>query len=428
MRILLVAHYASESLGGEALIPIQLFRNLTRMGHDVWLVTHESAHSELGEAQGLENRVIFTKSLPGLNWVFTAGERLPAAPRQIAWAVTQIERQLAMAPVVRRLVNELDIDVVHQPISVSPSIPSAIRRLTVPVVMGPLNGGMDLPPGFRSRDSTLGRLRKRSRPILTDLLNSALRGRREADAILVANERTLRRLPRAARLLPTFAVSDVGVDIAALPAALTSRPVHADVVQILFAGRLVFWKGADLLLDAFAKAVERLDGRPEIALRIIGDGPCRDSLTGQAEALGLSKLVHFDGWQDRPTVLQRMNESDVFVLPSLEEAGGAVLLEAMACGCPVIAANWGGPAYIVDDSCGLRVAPENRSTYVYALADAIMKLAGDADLRERLGASGRRRVHERYDWDRIAAQVVGVYEQVLQTATGSRHPGVRPEP
>ncbi len=80
--------------------------------------------------------------------VFTHGEKLADRPRAVAWAVTQIERQPAMAGRIRHLVGELAIDVVHQPIGVAPSMPSPLTRLGVPLVIGPLNGGMVMPPAF----------------------------------------------------------------------------------------------------------------------------------------------------------------------------------------------------------------------------------------------------------------------------------------
>ncbi len=424
MRILLVAHYASDKLGGEAVIPLRLMRALQAAGHEVWLVTHDSGREELAGAPGIGDHVVFTPSLPAMRPIFTHGERLPAAPRQAAWAVTQLERQFAMVRVVRGLVAQLGIDVVHQPISVSPSVPSPIRSLPVPFVVGPLNGGMDLPEGFRERDTAFGRIRKAARPVLSAILNQLVRGRLSADAILVANERTVTRLPRAVRRRPTYVVSDVGVDLAELPppGQVGSEQVGSEQVgsepapggvQICFAGRLVDWKGVDLLLDAFAGAVTEAQEGTGLTLRILGDGPCRDALEAQADRLGLSSHVEFAGWLDRAAVLTRMQDSDIFVLPSLEEAGGAVVLEAMACGLPVVVPDWGGPSYLVDDTCGIRVAPVDRARYVAGLQAGIVRLAGDRPLRERMGNAGRARVEQHFDWQRIAADVLAVYEQLL---------------
>lgn len=146
--MLIVAHYASEHSGGEGSIPLRLFGRLRARGVETWLLTHVSARDELIRllpAAEFE-RVIFASGTRGLDPIHTFGRRLPTGLRTIAWAVTQLERQIAMVPVIRRLVRELAIDVVHQPIGVSPAVPSPLTRLGAPVVMGPLNGGMKLPP------------------------------------------------------------------------------------------------------------------------------------------------------------------------------------------------------------------------------------------------------------------------------------------
>lgn len=416
MRILIVAHYASDRIGGEALIPLRIVTHLRDMGHQVWLVTHASGADELSGVPGVAGRTIFVPSLPGLAGLVGVGERLPPAPRQVLWAVTQIERQLAMAPVVRRLVGELDIDLVHQPISVSPSIPSALRRLPVPLVIGPLNGGMDLPPAFRGRDSIPGRIRKRTRRVLGAVLHTVLRGHRAAAVVLVANERTRARLPAGVRRHTRF-VSDVGVDVVAPllaePASVVeSAQNRAGPVRILYVGRLVAWKGVDLLLDACAAL--GAPGRPVgFELTIAGDGPSRAALTDQVAALGLAGRVTFLGWVDRADVAGLLRDCDVLVLPSLEEAGGAVLLEAMAAGRPVVAADWGGPGDLVDDECGIRVEPSGRAAYVAGLAAALRRLAADPDLRARMGAAGRARVERDYRWASIVERIAAIYAELV---------------
>lgn len=179
IRVLVAAHQASERRGGAAAISIRLFGRLRASGTEAWLVTHDSERAELRETwRAAEfNRVFFVPSLPGLQPVFTWGERLPPGLRSIAWGITQLERQAAMAPAVRRLVRDLGIDVVHQPISVSPVMPSPLTRVGAPVVMGPLNGGMTAPPAFRDRDSGLVALIHRARSPLALAANTIVRGR-----------------------------------------------------------------------------------------------------------------------------------------------------------------------------------------------------------------------------------------------------------
>jgi glycosyltransferase involved in cell wall biosynthesis len=103
----------------------------------------------------------------------------------------------------------------------------------------------------------------------------------------------------------------------------------------------------------------------------------------------------------------------------LQEAGGISVLEAMACARPVIVTAWGGHLASVDETVGVLVDVSSRAALVQGLADAMVRLASDAGLRSRLGASGRRRVEARYDWDVIVDQTLRVYDEACE----SRHAG-----
>ena len=129
--------------------------------------------------------------------------------------------------------------------------------------------------------------------------------------------------------------------------------------------------------------------------------------------------------EERTAALDLMRRCDVLVLPSLEEAGGAVLLEAMAVGRPVVGANWGGPSYLIDDSCGIRVEPVGRSAYVSGLAAALARLADDPGLRRRLGAAARVRVEQSYSWASIVARMADVYAEVLSPVPAADRPDRR---
>lgn len=420
-RVLIVAHYASEHSGGEGSIPLRLFGRLRARGVETWLLTHVSARDELIRllpAAEFE-RVIFASGTRGLDPIHTFGRRLPTGLRTIAWAVTQLERQIAMVPVIRRLVRELAIDVVHQPIGVSPAVPSPLTRLGAPVVMGPLNGGMKLPPSFRNRDSPLYALTKAVRPVAATVLNGVMRGRAQAEVVLVANDRTRSLLPESVRKRAAE-LSDIGVELDSWvaqdePASGIETSTGSVVTRFLFVGRLVGWKGVDILIEAFALVRERVPA----LLEIVGDGPQRAKLAEQADRTSCGADVSFLGWLEPEDCARRIQACDVYVSSSLQEAGGVSVLEAMACARPVIVTAWGGHFASVDETVGVLVDVSSRAALVQGLADAMVRLAGDAGLRSRLGASGRRRVEACYDWDVIVDQTLRVYDEACE----SRHAG-----
>jgi glycosyltransferase involved in cell wall biosynthesis len=101
------------------------------------------------------------------------------------------------------------------------------------------------------------------------------------------------------------------------------------------------------------------------------------------------------------------------LLPSIYECGGAVVLEAMACGIPVIAVAWGGPLDYLDESCGMLVPPSGPESIIGGFVEAARKLATDGSLRARLGAAGRRRVELLFDWNRKIDRILDIYEQAI---------------
>lgn len=419
MRVVVAAHYASFALGGEALIPVQVFRQLRARGVEAWLVTHESARSELDAVLADDrDRLRYSRSVAGGDWLFRRGEHLPPAARAVAWSATQIERQVDLRREVRRLIGDVGADIVHQPISVSPSIPSLLRNLGVPVVMGPLNGGMNLPPAFSGRDTRIGRLRRRTRPILARVLDASLPARREAATLLVANERTRAQVP-GVRKRPIRLVSDIGVDLASWGPAVRSTEAPSGRTRVVYVGRLVDWKAVDLLLTAIGSAVRRAPVGMDLHLRVIGDGPLRAELERRAAA-EIPGHVDFTGWMDTARIHDELVDCDLLVLPSLAEAGGAVALEAMATSRPVVVADWGGPSTVVDDMCGVRVPVGSATGYVEGIADAVLGLAADPARRHRMGTAGRQRVEAYYDWGRITESLTAIYRDVLNSDQAPR--------
>lgn len=172
--------------------------------------------------------------------------------------------------------------------------------------------------------------------------------------------------------------------------------------------RIVPEKGVDMVLDAAA----RLPGAWR--LQVAGDGPARAALEQQAYDLGIAARVHFVGGITSDQMPSYLRDMDVLVLtsrtlPNWKEQFGRVLIEAMACGIPVIGSDSGEIPHVIGDA-GL-VIPEGD---IDALHDALLQLMEDEGLRQELARRGRERVLAHYTQAQVAADTVAVYQQMLQ--------------
>lgn len=188
--------------------------------------------------------------------------------------------------------------------------------------------------------------------------------------------------------------------------------LQGEHVMILAVGRMVYKKGFEFLVRAMPKI---LQGAPNARLVLVGYGDLRDELQAHAHALGLNGHVTFAGRVPRQEIAAYFGAADIVSVPSVrDEAGNVdglpnVVLEGMAAGKPIVASNIAGfPDVIGEGESGLLV-PEKDSD---AIADAVVRLARDAELRTRLGAHGRAQVHADLNWENVARRFVGVYERV----------------
>ena len=189
-------------------------------------------------------------------------------------------------------------------------------------------------------------------------------------------------------------------------------PAHwADTaLRVLAVGRLSYYKGFDVLLDALAL-------EPQAALLLVGEGEGKAQLIDRARAIGVDSRVHFAGHVDDRTLAALYTQADVLCLPSIDrsEAFGLVLLEAMRAGLPVIASDirGSGIGYVVRDGETGVLAPPGDAT---ALAAALGRLAGDRALRRRMGEAGAQRWRDEFTLQRAAQRTLMLYRDVLGAA------------
>jgi len=171
---------------------------------------------------------------------------------------------------------------------------------------------------------------------------------------------------------------------------------------------LVPHKGQRHLIDAAALVVQKV---PDARFVIAGEGELRESLERQIKDLALEKHVLLVGF--RPDALSVHKGFDIFVMSSVTEGLGTSLLDAMACGRPIVATTAGGiPEVVVNNQTGILVPPRDHE----ALARALVALLRDERAQEVMGAQGLLRVRERFTAERMVQETLGVYRRVAEHA------------
>jgi glycosyltransferase involved in cell wall biosynthesis len=206
----------------------------------------------------------------------------------------------------------------------------------------------------------------------------------------------------------------MGVDTRTLfvPSPDTARAEN----ELLFVGRLVEKKGIEYLLDAMPEIAKQL---PKTRLSIVGSGPLEDALKAKVHRLGIADTVTFLSAVSNSQLPECYRRATIFVAPSVvttqgdQEGLGLVLVEALACECPVVASDL--PAIrdvVIDGVTGLCV-PERSPA---ALAKAILNLLTKSDLRSQLATNGRRHVARHFDWDVAATRFECLIRELSTTA------------
>ncbi len=378
------------------------------------LIVHERCRRELNEFfPHAQNKVDYTQESRLDRLIWRCRKAVPGRLGHFTFGLLlRMITQLKQRKLVLTTIKKHRIDLVHQPTPVSPREPSALFGLGVPLVIGPMNGGMDYPEPFRYMQKKTVNMGMWCGRRFSNLLNRLIPGKRQAQTLLVANQRTNLALPTCLKGKVLELVEN-GVDLSVWRSP--KRPDDIDdpdrPARFAYLGRLVDWKAVNLLLESFQRVVRQTPA----VLEIIGDGEDRDALEAQAKALDLpeSCAVRFTGWLTQEHCAARLAQADTLVLPSLLECGGAVVLEAMAMGMPVIATRWGGPVDYLDDTCGIMVEPSSQQDFVQGLADAMIKLAGSPPLRRQMGEAGRAKIQQHFDWDTKGRRMLDIYQETF---------------
>ena len=310
----------------------------------------------------------------------------------------------------RERIKGRQFDLVHRLTPLSPTTPSTLAkkcaRVGVPFILGPLNGGVPWPKWFeqerREEKEWFAPLRAAYK--LFPGYRSTLK---HSAAIIAGSRYTMQRIPSS------FAGKTHYIPENAIDPARFHQLRHRQAalpLQLLFVGRLVPYKGADMAIEAAEPLLA--DGRAE--LTIVGDGPQRAALQELAARSAKPGAIRFTGQIPHEQIGEYFAAADLFVFPSIREFGGAVALEAMAMGAVPIVVKYGGPGELVTDETGYCLEIGPREQIVRALGQTLEEIAANpAALFQKIDA-GRERVYCQFTWAAKANETFKIYSSVLR--------------
>jgi glycosyltransferase involved in cell wall biosynthesis len=415
-RILLSAYQCGPDMGSVSQIGWEWFSRLAARAPTT-LVTHVRNRPAL-QAAGAEalGEIIYIDTEWFARRLYKLACRLFPRSEHAAFLLASLDFFLYDWLAVRRLRPRRDEwDLVHGVTPVTTSAPTRLHRLGLPVVLGPLNAGLDFPPAFaeimRQESTWLYRIR-----CLGRFLDWGLGSSRRIHTFFSATASTRASLPASHRHR-SISMLENGVDLKRFSATPWPTEPGPDVpLRLLFVGRLIAFKALPLLL----KAVTDVRGDFPVHLRVVGDGPMRQEWEELSRSLGLEDCVEFLGQQNTDAVAGHMRWCHLFCLPSVRESGGAVLLEAMAAARPVAAVAYGGPGEIVDEDVGRAVLPRNPQTVRAGFATIMRQVVGRPhDWRQR-GLEGRRRAETQYSWDSKITSAIQHFRSIIDANPACR--------
>jgi glycosyltransferase involved in cell wall biosynthesis len=397
MKILMIAPACDGEDVGEAWVAFQWAKLLADRFELTLLSTYKRGHTP--PAQQLPGaRVIEWEEPPGVGRFERFNSLLQ--PGYLPFYIS------ARRWIKERLEAGEPFDVAHQVVPVAMRYPCPAAGFGIPLVVGPVGGSLESPPGFVDEEGAtpwwqklraLDAWRIRHDPLLRRTFESA--------ACVIGVAPYVQEFLSPLHLRRMEIMSETAVHQVPEPIDRTGRSVP---VRLLHVGRIVRTKGLRDTIRAL-DLVRDLD----LVLDVVGDGNDREACEKLAAELGVSDRVAFHGKLPRDAVDEFYQRADIFVFPSYREPGGNVSLEAMAFGLPLVVCRRGGPGANVDDNCAISLESESPDQLARDCASAIRTLTENTTLRWAMGDAARTLAATSHLWSSRLSRMQEIYEEII---------------
>lgn len=397
MRVLLSAYACEPNKGSEPEIGWQRALHMTAYADEVWVLTRSNNKAGV-EANHLSRTT-------GLRFIYYDLPPWALRLKKQSWfmLIYFVFWQWGASRLALKHHREKQFDCVYHVTFAGMLAGSFMGRLKIPFIVGPIGGGERTPVRLRRGIPLLAQATE----LLRDLGILFQRYCPLSCQAFSAAERIYVATPESMRLIQAKWRAKTRVELGVAVQRETAQQIERrppEIIRFVFAGRLLYWKGAHLAIQALAAVRKSL---PAATLTLFGSGPDEHWLREVAKRSGVMDVVEFAGQIPRHELMNSLQNYTAFVFPSLHDSGGFAVLEALQDGIPVICLDLGGPGIIVNSSCGIAVptAGAGEDETVTNIAKAMISLGTISASEYALLSAGAMARANELSWARLTERI-----------------------
>lgn len=312
-------------------------------------------------------------------------------------------------PLVKKICRDENIDVIHQitPIEFR-SVGNFSKIKGVKFVCGPLGGGEYFPPCFKkyAKGNMWAENARKILNFCSKLRYKLCNTLKNCDHVLFANDETKEYLSGVVDKKKCDLFSEIGISVEEIPQSLEKSTAQSRF-SMLVAGRLAYRKGHEFLLEVLKELPLDFD----YECRFLGEGPLEKKLKNTVCNYGLQERVVFKGRIPYEEMAQEYRNADVFIMPSIRETTGTVLLESLCNGLPIVTMKKFGAALLLDDTNAYFYEGNNLEEYKRSLKNIILNLANSPREVQQMGENARKASHK-HIWSEKLKFYNSIYEKL----------------
>jgi glycosyltransferase involved in cell wall biosynthesis len=418
MKLLISAYACAPDHGSDHGIGWNWTTEARRLGHEVWALV-SPAHRDAITRASRDDAVV-----GGIHWIFPELRYWPLEQaKEPKWERTYNLLWQGMAlRAARELQHRIGFDAIHHLTWAGVRAPTFLGSLGPPLIIGPIGGGETSPSSLRDGLGFRGRLLEKIRDFSnsTITVNPLVRSGLKNAAVIFCTTPDTRNLLKGPLQKKTIIYTFLGMQ---KPRVSLPRIPRQTPPRLLYAGRLLYWKGVHIAIQAFAELLTKI---PDSRFTIVGDGPEETRLKGDVLAYKVKDSVDFCSRLPQRKLFDLFESHDLLLFPSLHDSGGFIVLEALRHGLPVVCLDLGGPGEIVTSNCGVVVNTKGLNTAQVSsrVAEELIDLFASPARLAALSAGAISRANEFI----LSSRVAQFYQEAQWFIEGARTRSVPLEP